>query len=190
MCGLQMKAQSWNFIKEKDGIKMYTRQQDSSSFKCFRGETVFYSTMDEVSKYIGVANNFDQWDENIEDLRLLSSDGEGHIKCYFAYRTPWPLSNRDFCAELDVSYDSASHTRSVYAFPMKVGLPEKNGMVRITNYWLRWTLTDRGNSAIEAVIEGFIDPGGLVPSWLYNLVIVKAPYDVMSGIKQRVEQED
>lgn len=184
-----MEAQSWDYIKEKNGIRMYTRDQDSSNFKCFRGETVFYASMEEISRYIGVANNFDQWDENIQDLSLLESHQSNHIKCYFSYRTPWPLSNRDFCAELTVSYDSASHTRIVYAFPMKNDLPERKGIIRIRNYWLRWTLTDRGDKSIDAVMEGYIDPGGLVPSWLYNMVIVKAPYDAMNGIKERVENE-
>ena len=184
-----MKAQSWDYVKEKNGIRMYTRKQDSSSFKCFRGETVFNSSMEEVSKYIGVANNFDQWDENIEELTLLESTSNRYINCYFAYRTPWPLSKRDFCAELIVAYDSASHTRTVNATPMKKDLPERKGIVRVRNFYLRWTLTDMGSNKIHAVMEGFIDPGGLVPSWLYNLVIVQAPYDAMNGIKQRVEKE-
>ena len=189
-CNSPLTAQSWNFVKEKDGIRMFTRAQEESSFKCFRGETVFHASLEELSHYIGVANNFDQWDDNILELTVLESQPGRHVECYFVYDVPWPLSNRDFCVEVNVSFDSASQTKSVYARPMEIALPERKGIVRINNYWLKWTLTVTDRQTIYGILEGFIDPGGLVPSWLYNLVIVEAPYNVMKGIKQKVEQSE
>lgn len=186
-CFSRLSAQDWEFIKEKDGIKMFTRAQENSSFKCFRGETCFYSRLEALDHYIGVANNFDQWDENIRELKLLESQAGQHITCYFVYRTPWPLSNRDFCVDVSVSIDSARQTKIVYANPMKNELPERKGIVRAKSYWLKWTLTVTENNSINGILEGFIDPGGLVPSWLYNMVIVEVPYKVIKGIKQKVE---
>ncbi len=34
-------------------------------------------------------------------------------------------------------------------------------------------------------LEGFTDPGGIVPAWLLNMVIVETPLKVMEGIKKR-----
>ena len=187
-CWGSLGAQSWNFAKEKNGVMMYTRMQEGSNFKCFRGETDFHATMAQLDQYIGVANNFDQWDENIRDLRVLASQPMRHVECYFMYITPWPLNNRDFYAQIDVSYDSLSRTKTVYAYPLAGEYPKRDGVVRIQDYWLRWTLTQMDEQTIHGIVEGFIDPAGLVPSWLYNLVIVEAPYKVMSGIKERVEK--
>jgi hypothetical protein len=187
VCGRPLTAQNWNFVKEKNGIKMFTANQGESSFKCFRGETVFHARLEQLDQYIGVASNFDQWDENISELKVLHSQPGRHIQCYFVYITPWPLNNRDFYADVEVSFDTASQIKTVYAYPMAQNLPEESGIIRVKNYWLKWTLTVRDEQIIEGVIEGFIDPGGLVPSWLYNLVIVEAPYKVMKGIKQKVE---
>ena len=143
--------------------------------------------MEQLGQYIGVANNFDQWDENIRDLRVLASQPGRRVDCYFIYITPWPLSNRDFYAQVDLSYDSATRTKTVYAFPLEGEHPARGGVVRIKDYWFRWDLKVKEERTIHGIIEGFIDPAGLVPSWLYNLVIVEAPYKVMSGIKERVE---
>ena len=186
-CAGHPAAQSWNFVKEKNGIRMFTLLQEGSAFKCFRGETDFHSTMEQLDQYIGVANNFDQWDENIRELRVLASQPGRQIDCYFVYLTPWPMSNRDFYARVDVSYDSATRTKTVYAYPLEGKYSSRDGVVRIKNYWLKWTLTEKDKQTIHGIVEGFIDPAGLVPSWLYNLVIVEAPYKVMSGIKKRVE---
>jgi hypothetical protein len=185
-CG-DLTAQSWNFVKEKNGIRMFTQVQEGSSFKCFKGETDFHATMEQLGQYIGVANNFDQWDENIRDLRVLASLPGQQVDCYFVYKTPWPLSNRDFYARVDVMYDTATRTKTVYAYPLEGEHPSRDGVVRIKDYWLRWILTETDGQTIHGIIEGFIDPAGMVPSWLYNLVIVEAPYKVMSGIKHRVE---
>jgi hypothetical protein len=66
-------------------------------------------------------------------------------------------------------------------------IPEKPDLVRIKNYWQRWTIEPRENGMIHIVLEGFVDPGGNVPSWLYNMVITDTPLKVMRGVKERVE---
>lgn len=187
VCCLHMNAQSWHFVKEKDGVRMFTRPQEQSTFKCFRGETVFHTSMEELGQYLGVANNFDQWDENIRELTVLNAIPGRHIECYFVYNTPWPLSKRDFYVGVDVSFDSATQTKTVYAYPLEIDLTEHNGKIRVKYFWLKWTLTMKDEQTIYGILEGFFDPGGMVPSWLYNMVIVEAPYKVMKGIKQKVE---
>ena len=39
MLSCSMAAQSWDFIKEKDGIKIYTRVEAGKSLKSYRGIT-------------------------------------------------------------------------------------------------------------------------------------------------------
>ncbi|MCX6241077.1 MAG: hypothetical protein NTX43_04640 [Bacteroidetes bacterium] len=180
-------AQSWNYIKEKNGIKIYTYTPDYSSFKCFKGVTVFHATMKEIGLYIGNVRNFSWWDDNIRELRVLDAKSDDHVEYYFVYHVSWPLSDRDFYVDVFISTDSISGEKIVYAKPLKDTLPERDGIVRIKKYWQKWTLKPIDSNSVHAELEGFVDPGGSVPSWLYNLVIVETPLKVMGGIKHKVE---
>ena len=189
MC-FTLNAQTWNFIKEKDGIRIYTMTPDHSPFKCFKGETVFHTTMEKLSKYIGNVENVDWWDKNVREIKVLYSEPDKLIKYYLIYAVPWPLSDRDLCVEAKITIDPVTGEKVVSAKPLLDVVPEKEGIVRIRHYWQKWTLKPNGKNNIQAVLEGFVDPGGNVPSWLYNMVIVDTPLKVMRGIKKLVEDKD
>ena len=42
------------------------------------------------------------------------------------------------------------------------------------------------NGYIHVLLEGFVDPGGNIPPWLYNMVITETPLTVMRALRERV----
>ena len=58
-------GQAWNFVKGKDGIKIYTRDVSGSSLKSFKGEVTFKADIEKVSLIVGNAKNIDWWDKDI-----------------------------------------------------------------------------------------------------------------------------
>jgi hypothetical protein len=186
-CSLTTAAQSWNFIKEKEGIRVYTRTPENSTFKCFKGETVFHASMEKLGMYIGNVKNFNWWDKNVKELKVIEAEAGKHAKYYLVYDLPWPVSDRDLCVEAFITYDTLKKEKIVSSKPLPGAVPERKGIVRIQNYWQKWTLTAINDNTVHAVLEGFVDPGGSIPSWLYNMVIVETPLNVMGGIKAKVE---
>jgi hypothetical protein len=184
---ISLRAQKWDFIKEKDGIRIYTRTAENSTFKCFKGETTFHATMADLGKYIGNVKNFNWWDKNVRDLNVMEAEPGKHAKYYLVYDVPWPFDDRDLCVEVFITYDTVKDVKVVSAKPLPAAVPEKEGIVRIKNYWQKWTLTEIKPDLVRAVLEGFVDPGGSIPAWLYNMVITDTPIKVMSGIRARVE---
>ena len=86
-----------------------------------------------------------------------------------------------------VTTDPVTGKRIIYAIPLPNIIPEKPGCVRIKKYWQRWTIIPMDKGVIRLILEGFVDPGGNVPDWLYNMVITDTPLKVMRGVKERVE---
>jgi hypothetical protein len=182
-----LNAQAWEFIKERDGIKVYSRIEETSSLKSFKGEVDLHSTMDKVSYYIGNVQNLDWWGENIKEVRVLHFEKDKVIRYYLEYIVPWPFSNRDLCVEAKITTDAVTGKRTVFAEPLPDIVPEKPGVVRIKRYWQKWTAQPMPDGIIHLTLEGFVDPGGNVPSWLYNMVITDTPLKLMREIKDRVE---
>lgn len=180
-------AQGWEFVKERNGIKVFTRKEPNTSLKSFKGIMDVHSTMDRVKKLIGNVHNTEWWDKNVKDIRVLYYEENKHFKYYLRYDVPWPLADRDLCVDACVKEDPVTGIREINAKPLPNLVPEQEGVVRITNYWQKWVIQPMDNGIIRITLEGSVDPGGSVPTWLINLVITDTPLNVMGGIKEKVE---
>ena len=182
-----LSAQSWTFVKEEDGVKLFTRKEVGSSVKSFMGIMDVTAPMDKVTNLIGNVNNHDWWDENLREIKVITYQKDKYFQYYLVYGVPWPLTDRDLCVEAKMTIDPVTGKRTIYATPLNDVIPEKPDMVRIKNYWQRWTVQPMENGVIRLTLEGMVDPGGNVPSWLYNMVIVDTPLKVMRRVKKFVQ---
>ena len=186
---VEIQAQKWDFIKEKEGIKIYTRKDPGSVLKSFRGEVDLHTGMDKVCNLIGNVKNVDWWDKNLREINVLLYEKDKHIQYYLVYGAPWPVTDRDLCVDATITTDPVTGIRTIYSAPLFNVIPENPEYVRIKNYWQKWVIQDMQNGTIHVYLEGYVDPAGSVPNWIYNMVITDTPLKIMRGIKQRLEKK-
>jgi hypothetical protein len=179
-------GQSWSFIKEQDGIKIYTRNEQNSSLKSFKGETSFHATMEKVCSMLGNAKNDDWWDKHITDIKLLGYEKDKFIQYYLIYNMPWPLTNRDLVAETKIASNLVTGEKTFAAEPLFNVVPEKQGIVRIKQYHQKWTVEPLANGNVRIILEGFIDPGGSISDWVYNMIVPETPLKAIRSLRERV----
>ena len=182
-----MVAQSWDFVKEKDGIKIYTRKEGGSSLKSFKGVTDLHTQFEKVCELIGNVKNVDWWDKNLREINVLLNEKDKHIQYYLIYGVPWPLTDRDLCVDANITTDPVTGIRTIYSTPLLNVIPEKPGLIRIKKYWQRWSIEPSVKGMVHVVLEGYVDPAGSVPDWLYNMVITETPMKVIREVRKRVE---
>ncbi len=180
-------AQDWNFIKEKDGIRIYTRNDETNPVKSYKGEATLNTTMEKISRIIGRIESFEWWDKDISEIQVLEYKEEEFIRYYLVYDVPWPLDDRDLCVESKITNDTVTGVRTVHAVPMPGVIPEKPGLVRITNYWQKWVMEPVEEGKVHVVLEGSVDPGGAIPNWIVNMVITDTPYNIIRKVREKVE---
>jgi hypothetical protein len=182
-CNL-VSAQSWTFIREKDGISIYTSQHEGS-FKSFHGEVEFKGDFEKVSSMIGDPTNLDWWADGVENIEVLFFEKDEQIRYYFEYQVPWPFANRDLVTNVQIDEDPLTGTKTIFSTPFP-GLVEcKPGLVRVTDYYQKWTLQPLDSGNIHITLEGYIDPAGDVPAWLYNIVVVDIPLKLLKKVRDR-----
>jgi hypothetical protein len=179
-------SQSWDFIKEKDGIKIYTRKEPNSSLKSFKGETYLHTKMENVTALIGNVKNFEWWDKDITEIKVLLNEKDKHVQYYLIYDVPWPITDRDLVVDAIITTDPVTGTRVVEARPLPNVVPEKPNLIRIKKYWQKWTIIPMEPGIVHVILEGFVDPGGNVPAWLYNMVITETPLKVIRSVQTHV----
>lgn len=180
-------AQKWDFIKEKDGIRIYTRKETGHALKSFKGVADINAPKEKVFNLVGNVKNLDWWDKNLREIKVLYYEKEKRSQYYLVYDSPWPVTDRDICSEALITTDSITGIRTIYSKPLVGAIPEKPDLVRIKDYWQRWTLEPSGKNMVHVELEGYVDPAGIVPDWIYNMVITDTPLKIIRGIKQRLE---
>ncbi len=183
-----MEAQSWDFIKEKDGIRIFTRKEGGNSLKSFRGVAEIHAPIEDVYNLIGNVKNLDWWDKNLREIKVLHYEKEKRAQYYLVYDSPWPVTDRDLCVDATITTDPVTGVRTIRAVPLENVVPENHAYVRIKEYRQSWILTPTGKGVVHAVLEGYVDPAGRVPDWIYNMVITDTPLKIIRGIKQRLEK--
>jgi hypothetical protein len=178
-------AQKWEFVKEKDGIRLFTSQEKNSSFKSFHGEIDIRGDFEKVSALIGDPTNLDWWGDDVNSIKVLFYEKSKKIQYYLVYDVPWPFADRDLVADVQISEDRTTGTKTIYSRPLPDVVPLHSDLIRVTDYWQRWTLQPMKNGMIHVTLEGFIDPAGNVPAWLYNMVIVDIPLRLLREVKKR-----
>jgi len=181
--------QSWNFIKEKDGIKIYTRTEPNTNLKSYKGEADFNTTMNKLYARLGNLDNLDWWDDDIKEIKIMHHERDKLIHYYIVYDAPWPVTDRDLCVQAHITKDASAGSMIVKADPYPECMPEKKDRVRIKDYWQRWTLHDLHNGSFHVTLEGFVDPGGNIPSWIYNMFITDTPLKVMRNLREKVIED-
>jgi hypothetical protein len=51
-------------------------------------------------------------------------------------------------------------------------------------------ITPLANGKLHIINEGYVDPGGAMPSWSINFVQRNAPYSTLLGMGRRLQQDD
>jgi hypothetical protein len=179
-------AQTWEFVKEKDGIKIYTRKEGNNSLKSFKGEAFLHAKYEDLLNLIGNVKNQDWWDKGVTELKILFFEEGKHVQYYLVYDSPWPVTDRDLVVDAIINTDPVTRIRTVEAKPLLNVIPEKSNKIRIKKYWQKWTITPLQPGLVHVVLEGFVDPGGSVPDWLYNMVITDTPLKVIRTVKTKV----
>lgn len=182
---VELSAQAWEFEKEKDGIKVYTRKEVNSTLKASKGEVTFKASPEKVNLLVGDAKNIDWWDKNISSVKVLNFERNKYIQYYIVYSVAWPLTNRDLALQATISTDPVTGVRTVIAKPLLNVVPEKKDLVRIKKYWQKWTVQPLDNGYVHVTLEGFVDPTGNVPSWLFNMVVTETPFNALSSLRER-----
>ena len=60
---------------------------------------------------------------------------------------------------------------------------ERHKTLRLTTGQTSWTFAPLPGRQVEIIGQAHLDPGGVTPAWLTNMLLVEAPFDTLKGLK-------
>ncbi len=130
-----VEQQDWKLQKDKNGIKVYTKEVSDSPMKTFKGATLISSSLDQYDALLRDVENFSEWMHSLKKAEVKDQLEENKRVLYTVYNAPWPLDNRDAVihSRIEIEDNKVAHIVSIFPDYM----PEQKKLVRMPLISLR-----------------------------------------------------
>lgn len=178
---------SWNLEKSKNGILVYSSIPEGQKIKQIKVKTTAKTTLSAAIAVLKEVENYTSWIYSCNASRLINKKNELEMIYYSETSTPWPLQNRDLVVYNKIAQDKTTKKVQSISTPLPNKIPEKENLVRVTDFYGEWTFTPINENEINIEYYLRIDPAGNIPAWMLNMFIDVGPYQTLEKFKQLVE---
>jgi len=178
---------NWKLELDKDGIVVYTRSSTQSDFKEFKGETTIEGSIADISSLIFDVEKYPGWCYKTSSARIISKDSVS-IRYFYVSDTPFFLKTRVACFELYRENNSKTGEIIFTLKDIRCKSPISDDMLLIPVMKGYWKLTPIGKNNVKVTMQMLTEPGGIIPSWLANLVVVESPYLTLKNLTSQVKK--
>jgi hypothetical protein len=178
----------WKLKTEDEGIKVYTRSVNNSNFKAVKVNCEVPATASQFVAVIMDIKNSVTWAYHTKSATVLKQVSPSELYYYSEVQVPWPVHNRDFISHILVKQDPKTKIITIDAPCLGDYIPQKNGIIRVTNSVGRWTITPTTKDTLKIEYTLALDPGGDVPAWLINLFAAEGPMQTFKNLKLQLQK--
>lgn len=175
--------ENWELKKEKDGIKVYTKNSEGSKLKASKVEMEVKTTIPKILAVLTDVSKYTEWNPKTIESTVLKKVNDKEFYYRNVIKAPL-VSNRDLIVHTKVIKKSDDY----YIVRMK-GVPdfapEEKGLVRMTDYVGDYYIKKQKNGNIHLLLEYSADPAGKIPDFLVNSAAVDVPFEIFSKLKER-----
>jgi hypothetical protein len=187
----QADSSDWQLEKEDDdiGLKIYTRSVEGSNLKEFKGEMNVNARLTSLAMLLLDNKAAPEWMHNCEKFEVVENLGVNNSIFYLINSAPWPVSDRDAVFQSALVQDPETLTITATVESMPDRLPLDDDYIRIPTMKGGWTFSLNEDNSVKVVYQVHAEPGGSLPSWLANAVVVDTPYHTMNNMLKMLKKD-
>lgn len=177
---------SWVLKKDKDAIKIYTRDAANSNFKSVKVTCTIPGTLSQLTALLLDVSAHEHWVYNTKSSYLVEQVTQNRQIYYSEIDLPWPLANREIVVVMNIVQDPLSKVLQVNIENAENKIPVKSGTVRVPASSVTWKVTPLKGDLLSIEYFGQADPGGSVPGWVANPFTTKGPFETFKKLRQLI----
>ena len=182
---LFLKAQtSWVLKKDKDAIRIYTRDANESQFKSVKVMCTIPGTLSQLTALLLDVSAHERWVYNTKRSYLVKQPNPNQQIYYSQIDLPWPLADREVVVFMNIVQDPVTKILHVDIDNAENNIPVKDGTVRVPASSVKWKVTVLPGKLLSIEYYGQADPGGNVPAWVANPFTTKGPFETFRRLRQ------
>jgi hypothetical protein len=178
----------WMLKRGIDGINIYSRRSDFSRFDDTKVDMELTGTIEQLAAILRDIDRYSDWVYATRITQIVKRLNENEVIYYGEIGTPWPAANRDYFADLKISFNPDDRSMNVLSVALKDYQPEKKDLVRVPLLRGHWLVTTESAKKIHLQYILELDPGGAIPGWILNNFAARAPFETFSNLKKKMEE--
>ncbi len=180
---------NWALAKEDKAlqIRVFTSKVAHSKLAAFRGEMLVKEQLWRLLALLNDSEKAPMWLHNCELVRLIEQKNDNQATYYSITHAPWPLLNRDLVSLVSTHIDDNSGIVTLNIQAQKNRLPKQKNRVRIPMLKGFWQFIPMPKQQIKIIYQIHADPGGDIPAWLANAVVVDTPYHSLKNMRKMLQ---
>jgi len=172
----------WKLEKDKDGIKVYLKEVKGSEIKEFKGVATIKASMDTLLAIIKDTDNFDKWIHQCREPKNLKSVNFHDTYSRQINDLPWPVDDREVVMFTAISKDSSKKEIYISLEARPDYIPKNEDSVRVTKLNGFYLFKALPNGMTEVTWQQHTEPGGSLPVWLINALVVDIPFNSLEAL--------
>ncbi len=178
----------WQLRLQKDGVTVYTRTIEGSPMRDFKSDIIVSAPIDQVVALYENEKRVPEWYHQAVQMDFVADEGDSKI-FYFVLNLPWPVAKRDSVFRRVKTVDVASGVVNYELSALPERLPKEKGKIRVPYLKANWRLTPVEGNKTAIYFQQHSDPGGSVPAFLANALVVDIPFNSLRAFRKIVEQK-
>lgn len=180
-------ADEWRQVRtasERMDVSIWVMPVEGNPLNAFRGQTeVPYPLLTAIAVLADV-ENYPEWVFQCHSARLMPEISDDLV--YIHIKGIWPVSDRDGVARTTIIQDPDTLKTTLHSIAAHGVLDEVKDTVRLPALDNRFILEPLADGWTRITFETFVDPGGMIPAWLANLVATRAPLTTLQKMHERM----
>lgn len=187
----QAETSAWELEEEEKDINLqiFTREVDGSNLKEFKGEMLVKTKLSTIAALLLDGQSAPKWMHQCEKFEVVEQIDALSAVVYFVNGAPWPVSDRDAVVMSVMSQDPETLVLKAEISVVDDLLPEDDDYVRIPHMKGFWLFEPKAEGQVMVTYQVHANPGGSLPDWLANSVVVDTPYHTMSNMAEMLKKE-
>lgn len=175
----------WEFRKEEDGIKAYTRSREGIKFNEYKVSMTLDATLNDM---LSLFKDFDTYASifpDTEDHKVFLNEPARHIT-YVRLDIPFPARDRDIVFDNVLSYNASQKILSIDIQCVPEKYQTNDRLIRITVCDGGWEIQDIGNGQISVKHNMIVDPAGFAPAFIVNAKTIDDPIKTLKSMRKHL----
>jgi ribosome-associated toxin RatA of RatAB toxin-antitoxin module len=181
-------AWAWDLAKEVDSIRVYTRSIEDSSFKEYKGVMQLDASLSSLVALVDDIPAYPKWIHTCKEATILKRIDQRESYVYTVNDAPWPVADRDAITHNVISQNQVTLVVTIGISGIPDFVPTKPGLVRVEKLKGFWQFSPLENGIVEVVYQVHNEPGGNLPNWLVNSIVVNQPLQTLLNMQEQIKQ--
>ena len=168
---------------------------EGSSIVEFRGFGIINGSILQILAVLSDTDRHPEWVANCIETRILEQKSDKDYIYYSSSAAPWPVTDREFISRARVLVNDKAKSITIAGRELQdhAKAPSDTGRVRMPFIRVTWYMKSLKKYKGKKTWLSFrvhADPGGLIPSWVVNLVSKKIPYESIRNLRRQIKIGD